>query len=80
MILHLAQFVWKPEVTPDEIAEVTERLRAMAASIPEVRAYRCGTNLRLRPSTTDFAVAAIVDDAAGLAAYLDSDAHRAVYD
>lgn len=80
MILHLALFTWRDDVTPADVAELTARLTAMAAGIPEIRRYDCGTNLRLRPSTADFAVAAIVDDADGLAAYLDSDAHRAVYD
>jgi hypothetical protein len=52
----------------------------MAAGIPELRGYHAGPNLRLRPSDADYAVSAVVDDEAGLTAYLDSDAHKAVYD
>ena len=78
MILHVATFRWKPTVTEEDVAGLTAGLRTMAASIPEIRSYVCGTNLRLRPGA-DFAVAAVVDDEAGLSAYLDSDAHRAVY-
>lgn len=80
MILHLASFRWKDDVTPDDVASVTDALRAMAAGIPELRSYLCGESLRLRPGGADYGVAAIVDDEAGLAAYLDSDAHNEVYE
>ena len=52
----------------------------MAAGIPALRSYVCGDNLHLRPGGADYGVAAIVDDAEGLAAYLDSPLHKAVYD
>lgn len=80
MILHLAMFTWKDDVTEADVAELTAQLEAMAAGIPALRQYHCGVNLRLRPSDADYAVAAMVADEAGLAAYLDSDAHKAVYD
>jgi len=80
VILHLALFTWRDEVTDADVSELTTRLTAMAAGIPALRRYDCGANLRLRPSAADYAVAAVVDDADGLAAYLDSEAHRAVYD
>lgn len=78
MILHLVTFTWKPTVTEEDVEGLTASLRAMAAAIPEVRSYVCGTNLRLRPGA-DYAVAAVVDDEAGLSAYLDSEAHRRTY-
>jgi hypothetical protein len=80
MILHIALFTWKDDVTAADVAELTAQLEAMAAGVPELRSYHCGENLRLRPSEADYAVAAMVDDEAGLSAYLESDAHRAVYD
>lgn len=80
MILHLAVFTWKSDVTPDDVAELTRELTEMAQGIPALRQYHCGENLRLRPSDADYAVAAVVDDADGLTAYLDSDAHKGVYD
>lgn len=80
MILHLATFRWKDDVTEQDVAELTSRLLAMAAAIPELRSYRCGESLRLRPGGADFGVAAIVDDEAGLSAYLDSQPHHQVYD
>lgn len=80
MILHLAVFSWKPDVTDADVAELTAALTAMAAGIPELRSYTCGANLRLRPKGADFGVAAVVDDEAGLSAYLDSAAHDEVYE
>lgn len=80
MILHLASFHWRPEVTESDVAELTDALRAMAADIPALRSYQAGPNLHLRPGGADYGVAAIVDDAAALDVYLDSDAHLAVYD
>jgi hypothetical protein len=80
MILHLASFRWKDDVTPGDIAALTDALRAMAAGIPELRSYVCGESLRLRPGGADYGVAAIVDDEAGLTAYLDSAAHKEVYE
>ena len=80
MILHLAAFTWKDDVTADDIAEVTSQLREMAAQLPELRSYHCGPNLRVRPSPADFGVAAVVEDERALEAYLDSPAHAAVYE
>ena len=80
MILHLAAFRWKDDVTAQDVADLTDALQAMAAGIPELRSYRCGESLRLRPGGADYGVAAIVDDEAGLSAYLDSPAHADVYE
>lgn len=80
MILHIAQFRWKDDVTETDVAGLTTALREMAAGIPELRSYAAGPNLHLRPGGPDYGVAAIVDDAAGLETYLDHPAHKAVYD
>ena len=79
MILHLATFVWNDDVTAADVADLTAQLTEMAAGIPELRSYRCGESLRLRLGA-DFGVAAIVDDEAGLSSYLDSAAHKLVYE
>ena len=80
MILHAAMFTWKPEVTPEEVDAVTAALEEMASALPMLSGYRCGANLRLRPSTADYAVVALAADEEALAAYLDSPEHAAVYD
>ena len=79
MILHSVHLTWAPGVTDADVQDLTKALREMATKIPELRSYRCGPALGLRPGA-DFVVAALVDDADALAAYLDSDVHLAVYD
>jgi len=79
MILHLASFRWADGVTDDDVARLTTALTAMAAQIPELRSYVAGPNLHLRPGGMDYAVAAVVDDEAGLHTYLDHPAHAQVY-
>lgn len=80
MILHIASFTWKDEVTEADVTALTEALEEMAAGIPEIRSYAAGPNLHLRPAGAAYGVAAIVDDAAGLDAYLDHPEHKAVYE
>jgi len=80
MILHIATFRWKDEVTEADVSALTAALNEMAAGIPEIRSYSAGVNLHLRPGGSDYGVAAIVDDAAGLDTYLDHPAHKAVYE
>jgi len=79
-ILHIASFRWKPEVTEAEVAALTDALLEMRRSIPEIRSYVAGPNLHLRPAGADYGVAAILDDRAGLDAYLDHPLHLAVYE
>ena len=79
MILHIATFTFVERVTADDIAGLTADLTSMAAVVPSLRGYRAGESLRLRPGA-DYGVAALVDDAAGLERYLDSDEHKAVYE
>jgi hypothetical protein len=80
MILHLATFRWREDVTADAVSALTDALKTMAAGIPELRSYVCGEGLGLRPGGADYGVAAIVDDAAALDAYLNSPLHKDVYD
>lgn len=80
MILHLVFFRWNADVADEDLQRLTALLREMAGELPMLRSYECGPNLRMRPSDVDYAVVAGVDDEAALASYLDSDAHRRVYD
>ena len=80
MILHIATFRWKDEVAEADVTALTAALTEMAAGIPEIRSYSADVNLHLRPGGSDYGVAAIVDDAAGLDTYLDHPAHKAVYE
>lgn len=80
MILHIATFTWQDEVTEADIAGLTTALAEMAEQIPEIRSYTAAPNLHLKPGGKDYGVVAIVDDAAGLDAYLDHPLHKAVYE
>ena len=75
MIAQLATFTFRDDVTDAEMDALAEDLRAMAAGLPSIRRYLCGRNLGLRPNGAHFGVIALVDDQAGLDAYLDSPAH-----
>lgn len=78
MILHIATFRWQDSVTEADVTALTEALAEMAEGIPEILSYSAGPNLHLRPAGADYGVAAIVEDSAGLDAYLDHPAHKAV--
>jgi hypothetical protein len=78
VIVHLASFVWKEGTTDEQVAGVTSALWEMAREVPELRFYLCGRNLHLRPAGADFGVLALLDDAAGLDAYLGGEAHARV--
>jgi hypothetical protein len=78
MILHVVTFTWNEGVTDEQVAEFTAGLRALPATIPELRRYDAGPDLGLTPGNADFAVSALVDDEAGLRAYLDHPAHQEV--
>jgi stress responsive alpha/beta barrel protein len=75
MIAHLATFTFRDGVTAAEVDQLADDLRAMAGALPSVHRYLCGRNLGLRPAGADLGVVALVDDQAGLDAYLDSPAH-----
>jgi hypothetical protein len=79
MILHLVTFRWVEGVSEERVAALTEALLRMAEGIDSLRSYVAGPNLHLRPDGADYAVAAIVDDAAGLDGYLDHPLHKEVY-
>lgn len=79
MIAHLVAFTFKPEVTDDQIAGLTATLTALGAELPAVKAYQAGPNLHLRPQGADYGVLAVVEDQAGLDAYLDSPQHQKAF-
>ena len=81
MILHLALFTWRDDVTADDVAELTAQLRGDGRRHPGTAQL----SLRREPAAAAErrrlrAWRPIVDDEAGLAAYLDSAAHKTVYD
>lgn len=77
MIRHVAVFRWKPDVTTQQVAEVTAALDALAAQVPSVQRYEHGPDLGLGGSF-DYAVVADFDDEDGWRAYMDDPRHDAV--
>ncbi len=75
MIAHVAVFTFGPEMTKERADTLALDLRAMAATLPSIRQYSAGPNLRMRPDGADFGVIAVVEDQAGIDAYLDSPEH-----
>jgi hypothetical protein len=76
MIMHLATFVWRDGVTAEQVEPFSAALATLPAQIPQLRRYVYGRDLGLRPGNGDFGVCALVDDRAGLLAYLDHPEHQ----
>ena len=45
MITHVVAFRWKPGIPADHVESVKAQLVEFAATLPEVRSYRCGTDV-----------------------------------
>jgi hypothetical protein len=75
VIAHVAVFTFGPEMTEERTEALAVELRAMALRIPSIKRYTAGPNLRMRPGGADFGVVAVLEDQAGIDAYLDSPDH-----
>jgi hypothetical protein len=75
MILHVVTFSFRDDVSAADIDAVDQALAPLRQAIDALRSYSYGRDLGLRPGTGDYAVVALVDDAEGLAAYLEHPAH-----
>ena len=45
MIIHIVAFEWKPGIPAGHVEEVQAQLTEFAATLPEVRSYRCGSDV-----------------------------------
>ncbi|MGH9269992.1 MAG: Dabb family protein [Ilumatobacteraceae bacterium] len=77
MILHCVTFTFVDGTSTDQVAAVTAALDQLPPQIPSLLRYEHGPDLAMRDGTADYAVAAWVRDADGLAGYLDHPAHVA---
>lgn len=75
VIMHLATFTWRPDVTNDDIVAIIEALTSLPDQIPELISYSFGPDLGLRDGNADFAVAAVLANPQSLPAYLDHPEH-----
>jgi len=78
VILHLATFSWRPDVTNDDVVAVIEALSSLPGQIPELLSYRFGPDLGLREGNASFAVAAVLQGPEELPAYLDHPEHARI--
>jgi hypothetical protein len=78
MIRHVVCFRWNEGTTGQQVDELTAALRALPAEIPEIRAFRCGTDLGVNAGNWDFAVVADFDSIEDQTTYRDHPAHQRV--
>jgi hypothetical protein len=79
MILHVVTFTFRDDVSSEQVDAADAALAELPGRIPALRSYSHGRDLGLRSGNAGYAVVAQVDDAEGLAAYLDHPEHvRAV--
>ncbi len=78
MFHHVVVFNWRDDATREQQAAVAAELAKLPDQIPAIRRYEFGPDAGLDPTTADFAVVALFEDAAGYLAYRDHPAHRKV--
>ena len=79
-LTHVALFSWKAGTTDRQIEELSDGLATLPAVIPEILAYRYGSDAGLRDGNLDFAVVADFADAESYRAYAAHPAPRDVID
>ena len=76
MFRHVAVFTWTEGMTAELEERFAAELRALAPTLPGLRAYQCGPDAGLSDGNFDFAVVADFDDVASYLNYRDNPAHR----
>jgi len=74
----VATFQFKPGVTDVDATNPAEELKTLAATVPGLVSYACGTDLGLRENSEDFAVAAAFETTEALKTYLEHPDHHAI--
>jgi hypothetical protein len=75
VIEHLVLFRWRPDASVRSVEQAIAGLRALAASIPEIRDLHCGENTSDRAQGYTHAATMRFDDRAALERYLAHPAH-----
>jgi hypothetical protein len=78
MIRHVVVFTWKPEATPDRIAQIVAELTKLSERIPAIKGYACGPDAGITDGNADFAVVADFDDEADFVTYRDHPEHKEI--
>jgi hypothetical protein len=69
MLRHVVLFRFRDDVTAEQVRAIDDGLGRLPALIPELRAYRFGSDLGIGDGTWSYAVTADFDDADGWRAY-----------
>lgn len=80
MLKHVVMFRRQRNIPKDEALErsVVDRMAALGAQIPDIRAWRVGINESESPISWDYVLESEVDDVGALQAYLVHPLHKAV--
>jgi hypothetical protein len=79
-LTHVALFTWRPGTTDGQVVELKEGLAALPGLIPEIQAYRFGSDAGLKEGNVDFAVVADFESVDAYRVYAAHPAHRDVID
>ncbi len=77
-VRHVVTFTFRDDVTPEQIAAMTEGLAGLPGQIPEILDYRVGPDLGISDGNHHYAVVADFDSVNAYLAYRDHPAHLAV--
>ena len=77
---HAVLINFKPEADESYRAKVAQAVNALPEAIPQVRAVACGSDARLTPGSSDFAIVVDLDSPADYATYEGHQAHLDLVD
>jgi Stress responsive A/B Barrel Domain len=75
MLHHVVTFELSPDAPEGQVDRICDALRALAATLPEMRSFAGGADLGLREGNASFAVTATFDDFDDFLAYANHPEH-----
>ncbi|HEY9856614.1 MAG TPA: Dabb family protein [Stenomitos sp.] len=75
MIRHIVGFRFKPDTTPEQVADFLAAFRCLGEQIPELRSLWVGPNLTDRDRSFPYVLNGSFDDMAAVGRYLVHPAH-----
>ena len=76
ILRHVVLLRWKPGTTAAQLEALAQAIATLPAQIPQLRAYRFGSDAALTAGNFDFAIVADFDDEAGFRSYASHPAHQ----
>lgn len=75
MLHHVVTFHLKPDAPAGQVERIADAVKALGATLPEVRSLAIGPDLALRDGNASFAIVAVFDDVDGFKVYADHPEH-----